>query len=60
MVAEVILRDCPDDGARNILQNRKLANQVIKDNLLKAQAQIKHQADNHISERSFEVRDMVY
>ena len=40
MVAEVILPDCPDDGARAILQNRQLANQIIKDNLLKAQARI--------------------
>ena len=50
MIAEVILPDCPDDDARNILQNRQLANQLIKDNLLKAQARIKHQADKNRTE----------
>ena len=60
MVAEVILPDCTDDGARAILQNRQLANQMIKDNLLKAQARIKQQADKHRTERSFELGDMVY
>lgn len=60
MVAEVVLPDCPDDNARQILQNRQLATQLIKDNLLKAQARIKHQADKHRTERSFEVGDMVY
>lgn len=60
MVAEVVLPDCPDDNARQILQNRQLATQLIKDNLLKAQARIKHQADKHRTERSFEAGDMVY
>ena len=59
-VAEVILPDCPEEGARNILQTRQLANQLIKDNLLKAQARIKHQADKHRVERQLEVGDMVY
>lgn len=36
LVAEVILPDCPDDNARDILQTRQLAAQLIKDNLLKA------------------------
>ena len=53
--------DCPDEGARNILQNRKLANQMITDSLLKAQtARIKHQADKHRSERTLIVGDMTY
>ena len=60
MIAEVILPDCPDDDARNILQNRQLANQLIKDNLLKAQARIKHQANKNRTERVLEVGDMVY
>jgi len=60
MVAEVILPDCPDDDARNILQNRQLANQLIKDNLLKAQTRIKHQANKNRTERVLEVGDMVY
>jgi len=60
LVAEVVLPDCPDGGVRNILQNRRLANQLIKDSLLKAQARIKHQAHKHRSERAFEVGDMAY
>jgi len=51
MVVEVVLLDCADDRARDILQNRQLAQQLIKDNLLKAQARIKHQADKNRSER---------
>jgi hypothetical protein len=60
MIAEVIILDCPTDTAREMLQNRQLAAQLIKDNLLKAQARIKHQADKHRSERTLEVGDMVY
>jgi ribosomal protein L21E len=60
MVAEVILPDCPDITAQEQLRNRKLALQVIKDNLLKAQARIKQQADKHRTEREFTVGDMVY
>jgi len=60
MVAETVLPDCPSDNAREILQNRQLAAQLIKDNLLKAQARIKQQADKHRTERVFTVGDMVY
>lgn len=60
MVAEVVLPDCPNDSAREQLQNRQLATQLIKDNLQKAQARIKHQADKHRSKRTFELGDMVY
>jgi ribosomal protein L21E len=60
MVAEVILPDCPDITAQEQLRNRQLALQVIKDNLLKAQARIKQQADKHRKEREFTVGDMVY
>jgi ribosomal protein L21E len=60
MVAEVILSDCPDITAQEQLRNRQLALQVIKDNLLKAQARIKQQADKHRTEREFTVGDMVY
>ena len=59
MVAEVIIPDCPNDNARQILQNRELDHQIIKDNLAKAQSRIKHQADRHRSERAFVVGDMV-
>jgi hypothetical protein len=37
-----------------------VAAQVIKDNLLKAQAKIKHQADKNRSDREFTMGDMVY
>ena len=60
MVGEVILPDCPNDSAREILQNRQLATQLIRDNLLKAQSRIKHQADKKRSERVLDVGDMVY
>jgi len=60
MVAEVVLPDCPDDNARELLQNRQLATQLIRDNLIKAQSRIKQQADKHKTERVFEVGDMVY
>lgn len=60
MVAEVVLPDCPDLSAQEQLRNRQLATQVIKDNLQKAQARIKHQVDKHRTDRSFSVGDMVY
>lgn len=60
MVAEVVLPDCPNDTARQMLQNRELATHLIKDNLTKAQSRIKHQANKHRSEREFVVGDMVY
>ena len=52
MVVEVVLPDCPDDNAREILQNRQLATQLIRDNLIKAQSRIKHQADKNRKERT--------
>jgi hypothetical protein len=51
MIAEVVLPDCPDDNVKEMLQNRQLATQLIKDNLHKAQSRIKHQADKHRKER---------
>jgi hypothetical protein len=53
MVVEVIIPDCPDLSTQEQLQNRQVAQHAIKDNLLKAQAKIKHQADMHKSEREF-------
>jgi hypothetical protein len=35
MVAEVVLPDCPDLSVQEQLRNRAVAQQVIKDNLLK-------------------------
>lgn len=60
MIAEDILPDFPNDTAREISQNRQLANQLIRDNLLKAQARMKHQADRHRTEREIEIGSMVY
>lgn len=60
MVTEVVLPDCPDLSVQEQLRNRQVALQVIKDNLLKAQARIKQQADKRRSEREFELGDMVY
>lgn len=60
MVAEVVIPDCPDLSMQEQLRNRRTAQQVIKDNLIKAQARIKHQADKHRYDREFAVGDMVY
>jgi len=60
MVADTVLPDCPDDSTREILQNRQLANQIIKDNLTKAQTSVKYQVDKRRKKREFEVGDMVY
>ncbi|CAN6347636.1 unnamed protein product [Urochloa humidicola] len=60
MVVEVIIPDCPDLSTQEQLRNREVAVQVIKDNLVKAQARIKHQADKHRTDREFQIGDMVY
>lgn len=60
MVAEVILPNCPDLSMQEQWRNRQVALQVIRDNLLKAQSRIKHQADKHRTERELSVGDMVY
>ncbi|WVZ83629.1 hypothetical protein U9M48_030757 [Paspalum notatum var. saurae] len=60
MVSEDISPDCPNLTVQEQLRNRQVAQQVIKDNLLKAQNRIKHQADKHRQDRQFAVGDMVY
>lgn len=60
MVAEDIMPDVPDLRIQEQLKNRQVATQVIKDNLIKAQARIKHQADKRRVEREFTIGDMVY
>jgi hypothetical protein len=60
MVVEVIIHDCLDLTAQEQRRNRQVAQQVIKENLLKAQARIKHQADKHRVDMEFSVGDMVY
>ncbi|WVZ83700.1 LOW QUALITY PROTEIN: hypothetical protein U9M48_030821 [Paspalum notatum var. saurae] len=60
MVSEDICTDCPNLTVQEQLRNRQVAQQVIKDNLQKAQNRIKHQADKNRQERQFAVGDMVY
>jgi hypothetical protein len=59
-INEVILPDNPTEEVVDILQKRKLANEHIKDNLVKAQDKTKKYADKHRKEREFNVGDMVY
>lgn len=59
-IAEDVIPDCPNISAQEQLRNRQVAIQVIKDNLSKAQARIKHQADKHRTDREFSIGDMVY
>lgn len=60
MVVEVILPDCPNLNLQDQMRNRQVAQQVIKDSHLKAQARIKQQADKNRKEREFMVGDKVY
>lgn len=60
LIVEDIMPDIPDISTQEQLLNRQLANQVIKDNLSKAQARIKNQADKHRLDQHFSVGDMVY
>ncbi|XP_020152763.1 uncharacterized protein [Aegilops tauschii subsp. strangulata] len=60
MVAESALPDTICEDNENLLQNRELAVEVIKQNLIKAQARMKFFADRNRKEREFVVGDMVY
>ncbi|KAM3366314.1 hypothetical protein ACQJBY_015640 [Aegilops geniculata] len=60
MVAESALPDTICEDNENLLQNRELAVEVIKQNLLKAQARMKFFADRSRKEREFVVGEMVY
>lgn len=60
MIAESALPDSISDDTEDLLQNKELALEVIKQNLLKAQSRMKHYADKKRRERTFEVGDMVY
>jgi hypothetical protein len=59
-INEVILPDNPTEEVVDILQKRQIANELIKDNLVKAQDKTKKYADKHRKEREFNVGDMVY
>jgi hypothetical protein len=60
MVAESALPDTICEDSDNLLQNKELALEVIKQNLIKAQARMKFYADKKRKEREFDVGDMVY
>ncbi|KAE8820467.1 hypothetical protein D1007_01615 [Hordeum vulgare] len=60
MIAESALPDSICEENENLLQNRELAVEMIKQNLIKAQARMKHYADKKRQEREFSVGDMVY
>ena len=49
-----------DRDVSEFLQERRLAMQIIKTRLQEAQQRMKHYADKHITERSFEVGDWVF
>ena len=56
----MVLPDDPSEEVRDRLQQRQLATEVIKENLLKAQDRIKKYADKNRKERQLAVGDMVY
>src|ERR1041385_1776447 len=60
MIGEVAFPDNISSQLEDFLQNRELAREVIKDNLVKAQARMKFYADNKRKDRQFKVGDMVY
>lgn len=60
MFTEDILLDSPNEEVRGILQRRQLANQLIRENLIKAQERINKYANRRRKEREFAVGDMVY
>lgn len=60
MVAESTLPDSICEDSENLLQNRELAMEVIKKNLLKAQDRMKYFADKKRTDRQFQVGDMAY
>lgn len=60
MIAESALPDTICEDNDNLLQNREVALEIIKQNLLKAQARMKHYADKKRKEREFSEGDMVY
>jgi hypothetical protein len=59
-ITEVVLPDDTEEEATGLLQRRQLANDLIRDNLIKAQERMKKYADKNRKEREFQIRDMVY
>ncbi|CAN6180294.1 unnamed protein product [Urochloa humidicola] len=57
---EDVMTDCPDLTAQEQINNKRAAQQVIKDNVQKAQAETKHLEDDHRSDIKIIVRNMVY
>lgn len=60
MIAESSLPEFISIDSPDLLHNREIATQLIKDNLLKAQERMKHFADKKRKEREFKVGDMAY
>lgn len=60
MVAESSLPDFLCEDSPDLLLNKDLAHQVIKQNLQKAQERMKHFVDKKRKERIFQEGDMVY
>jgi hypothetical protein len=60
MVSEMFLVDEQSEDPATMIHNRQQANQVIRENLLQAQEQIKFFADQNKKERELAVGDMVY
>ncbi|XP_073363438.1 uncharacterized protein [Aegilops tauschii subsp. strangulata] len=60
MVAESALPYTICEDSDNLLQNREVALEIIKQNLLKAQERMKYYADKKRKETEFSVGDMVY
>jgi hypothetical protein len=56
----VVLLDDAEEEAMGMLQRRQLANELIKDNLTKAQERMRKYANKNRKERTFELGDMVY
>lgn len=52
--------DCVVDAVDRSLQRRELMINLLKHHLQRAQDRMKHQADKHRSERSFQVNDWVW
>lgn len=56
----IILPDSPSEEVRGLLQRRQLANQIIKENMIKSHKRISRYANKRRKEREFAVGDMVY
>ena len=56
----ISVNDCASADLESWLKERATMCEVIRQHLLRAQQRMKHQADKHRSERTFQVGDLVY